>query len=68
LAFLGVHLDEERNSNAPKGKEVIVSTDESRVVVAVIPTNEERVIARDTVRVLGGVMPSFAAPETAAPR
>jgi acetate kinase len=68
LAFLGVHLDQERNSNAPKGKEVIVSTDDSRVVVAVIPTNEERVIARDTVRVLGGVMPSFAAPETAAPR
>jgi hypothetical protein len=38
------------------------------VAVAVVPTNEERVIARDTVRVLGGVMPSFAVPGTEAPR
>jgi acetate kinase len=68
LEFLGIELDAEANANAPRGREVVVSTPSARTSVAVIPTNEERVIARDTVRVLGGVMPSFAAPETAAPR
>lgn len=68
LTFLGAELDGERNTHAPRGKECVISREGSRVVVAVVPTNEERVIARDTVRVLGGVMPSFAAPETAAPR
>ena len=64
----GIELDEEANRSAPRGKEVLVSKPSSRVAVAVIPTNEERVIARDTVRVLGGVMPSFAVPGTEAPR
>jgi acetate kinase len=68
LEFLGIVLDEERNRNAPRGEEVIVSTAASRVAVAVVPTNEERVIARDTVRVLAGVMPSFSVPGTEAPR
>jgi acetate kinase len=68
LEFLGVLLDENANSTAPRGEEVIISQPSARVAVAIIPTNEERVIARDTVRVLGGVMPSFAAPNNEAPR
>jgi acetate kinase len=68
LEFLGIELDEETNRSAPRGKEILVSRAGSRVAVAVIPTNEERVIARDTVRVLGRVMPSFAVPGTEAPR
>jgi len=68
MEFLGIELDEEANRVAPRGKELLVSKDGSRVAVALIPTNEERVIARDTVRVLGGVMPSFAVPGTEAPR
>ena len=68
LEFLGIELDEETNRAAPRGKEILVSRAGSRVAVAIIPTNEERVIARDTVRVLGGVMPSFAVPGTEAPR
>ena len=68
MEFLGIELDHEANRTAPRGKEVLVSRSGSRVAVAVVPTNEERVIARDTVRVLGGVMPSFAVPGTEAPR
>jgi acetate kinase len=68
MEFLGIELDEEANRAAPRGKEVLVSRPSSRVAVAVVPTNEERVIARDTVRVLGGVMPSFAVEGTEAPR
>jgi len=35
-------------ANKARGKEVIISTPDSRVVVAVVPTDEELVIARDT--------------------
>ena len=68
MEFLGIEIDEKANRNAPRGEEVLVSTTGSRVAVAVVPTNEERVIARDTVRVLGDVMPSFAVPGTEAPQ
>lgn len=68
LSFLGIELDVEKNRNLPRGEEVIITTPASRVAVAVVPTNEERVIARDTVRVLGGVMPSFSVPDNEAPR
>jgi acetate kinase len=68
MEFLGIELDEQANRKAPRGEEVLVSKKGSRVAVAVVPTNEERVIARDTVRVLGGVMPSFAVAGTEAPR
>lgn len=46
LDFLGVELDLEKNNI--RGKEAIVSSDNSRVKVMVIPTNEELMIARDT--------------------
>jgi acetate kinase len=68
LDFLGLQLDDHANAEVPRGEEVLITAPDSRVVVAVIPTNEERVIARDTVRVLGGVMPSFAIPGNEAPR
>jgi acetate kinase len=68
LGFLGIDLDRDANSNLPRGEEQRISTPGSRVAAVVIPTNEERVIARDTVRVLGNQMPSFAVPGTEAPR
>ncbi|MCU6708311.1 acetate kinase [Paenibacillus sp. J5C_2022] len=47
LTFLGMELDEERN--AVRSKEAReISTDNSRVKVLVVPTNEELLIARDT--------------------
>jgi acetate kinase len=68
LEFLGIELDPERNNSCPRGQETIISRPSSRASVAVVPTNEERVIARDTVRVLGGVMPSFRVPGNEAPK
>ena len=51
LGFLGVEIDEEKNRQAV-GKEMTISSAESRVQVQVIPTNEEFVIARDTLRLV----------------
>lgn len=48
---LGAHLDEELNRTRAKGNRVI-SSRFSQVEVMVIPTNEEVMIARDTVRIL----------------
>lgn len=50
LSFMGVKIDNEVNE-AAKG-ETIVSTPDSTVKVALIPTNEELVIARDTMRLV----------------
>jgi len=46
LDGLGIVIDKEKNN--VRGKETIVSTDDSKVKIIVIPTNEELVIARDT--------------------
>ena len=43
---LGVEIDEELNSTV-HGKECLISTPNSKIKVAVIPTNEELMIARD---------------------
>ncbi len=52
LTYLGLELDPERNELS--GREVDIATPDSRVRAFVIPTDEERVIARDTVAVLQG--------------
>jgi acetate kinase len=46
LEFLGVKLDQEKNKL--RGDERIISADDSKVKVWVIPTNEELMIAQDT--------------------
>lgn len=46
LAYLGAKLDEKRND--VRGKNALISTDDSTVKLYVIPTNEEIMIARDT--------------------
>ncbi len=46
LEFLGVKLDPARNQ--VRGEETLISADDSKVKVWVIPTNEELVIAQDT--------------------
>jgi acetate kinase len=50
LDFLGIALDPARNEAMIDGKEGEISTEGSRLRVWVIPTNEELLIARDTVR------------------
>lgn len=48
LKYMGVKLDDERNKVA--SEEAKISSDDSSVQVWVVPTNEELVIARDTLR------------------
>lgn len=46
LEYLGAKIDDEKNK--ARGKAAEISTDDSKVKVFVIPTNEELMIARDT--------------------
>jgi acetate kinase len=55
LEFLGIELDPDRNSGATDGlHEEFISTERSQTKVLVIPTNEELVIAEDTLAILEG--------------
>ena len=53
LEFLGVKLDEEKNK--VRGEEIEISTPDSKIKVFVIPTNEELVIARDTLEIVSAL-------------
>ena len=46
LEYMGVKVDSEKNK--VRGQEAVVSTDDSKVKVFIIPTNEELMIAMDT--------------------
>jgi len=48
LEFLGVKLDDEKNHI--RGEEIEISAPDSKIKVWVIPTNEELVIARETMK------------------
>lgn len=48
MEFMGIKFDAEKNSC--RGKEVVISTPDSKVTVMVVPTDEEMAIARDTKR------------------
>ena len=50
LGYLGIELDEENNKL--RGKDLLISTPDSKVKVAVIPTNEELAICRETVALI----------------
>lgn len=54
MGWLGVEIDEPRNAETVDGRESTISTDASRLKIGVIPTNEELMIARDTVRLITG--------------
>lgn len=47
LGYLGIEINEE--ANGKRGEEITISTPDSKVLVMVIPTNEELAIARETV-------------------
>jgi acetate kinase len=51
LAFMGVKIDAELN-RVSRGKEVLLSTPDSTVKVVVIPTDEEFMIAKDTLEII----------------
>jgi acetate kinase len=50
LEFLGIKIDPEKNNSS--SKETIISKDGSKVKVMVIPTNEEWMIAKDTMEII----------------
>ena len=49
LSYFGIKIDYERNNVC--GEEKLISTDDSKIQVWVIPTNEELAIARDTLEI-----------------
>jgi len=53
LEFLGVKIDPEKNK--VRAKEAIISNNNSRVKVMVIPTNEELMIAKDTAEIFANL-------------
>ena len=57
LEYLGVKMDKERNH--VRSKEQILSADDSKVKVVMIPTDEEIVIARDTLAIVEGREPEL---------
>ncbi|MCX5750901.1 MAG: acetate kinase [Candidatus Saganbacteria bacterium] len=55
LEILGIKFDKEKNKNAVgRDKETIISTEDSRINVIVIPTDEETVFIEDVVAILEG--------------
>lgn len=55
LQWSGIELDQECNAQMQRGGEGMISTPASRVAAWVIPTNEELLIARDTMRLVLGL-------------
>lgn len=51
MKFLGIKLDESKNIGM-RGKEMVISAHDSKVTVIVVPTDEELMIARDTLTIL----------------
>jgi acetate kinase len=54
LEWMGLHLDDELNQRHVGGREGSISREDSRLAAYVIPTDEELLIARDTVRCVHG--------------
>jgi acetate kinase len=55
LEWMGLELDGEQNAARTGGHEGLISKEGSRLAAYVIPTDEELLIARDTVRCVNGV-------------
>ncbi len=52
MTFFGIEIDKELNKNCPRDQVVDISGPNSKVKVLVIPTNEEYMIAQDTMKVI----------------
>lgn len=50
LEFLGIDFDYDKNNNVPRGEITLLTKPASKVKVYIIPTNEELVIASETLR------------------
>lgn len=54
MEWAGIELDKQKNETLPRGSESRISTENSRVQIWVVPTNEEIVVARQTVEAISG--------------
>ncbi len=55
MEWMGLELDEASNAEQVNGREGLISAEGSRLAAYVIPTDEELLIARDTVRCVEGI-------------
>ena len=62
MEWCGLHLNEDVNATLTGGREGMFSTPDSRLKAYVIPTDEELLIARDTVRCVLAVPPVNSSP------
>ena len=53
MEYMGIRLDEAKNDEL-RGREMVISTPDSNVIIIVVPTDEEYVIASDTKAILAG--------------
>ncbi len=51
LDYLGIKLDANKNKGL-RGKEAVISAEDSKVKIMVVPTNEELMIANDTTKII----------------
>lgn len=51
MEYLGIKLDKDKNNNFKRGVPVEISADDSRVKIFIIPTDEEYMIAKDTMQI-----------------
>ena len=51
MGWMGIQIDEELNAKT-RGEEMVISTPESKVKVVIIPTDDELMIARDTLALI----------------
>lgn len=53
MSFLGIEIDNDKNDNIPRGSGADITAEGARVKTLVVPTDEEYMIALDTVSVAG---------------
>ncbi|WP_102407203.1 acetate/propionate family kinase [Parabacteroides bouchesdurhonensis] len=51
MEYMGMKIDKEKN-NGMRGEEMVISTPDSKVTIIVVPTDEEYMIASDTMEIL----------------
>ena len=59
LEWIGLQIEPQRNSDHGRSTNGLISNDSSRLAAYVIPTDEELLIARDTVRCVSGVQQRY---------
>ena len=52
MEYMGMKIDVEKNEGM-RGEEMVISTPDSKVTIIVVPTDEEYMIASDTMDILG---------------